>query len=543
MHGLMQDRPLTLPHVFHRAERIFGHKSILTATVDGESRVTYAQWAERVRRLATVLDTLGVSAEARVGSFAWNTQRHLELYFAVPCTGRVLHTLNIRLFAEQLQYIVEHAGDEIVFVERSLLPLIWPLADRLPGVRHWVVIDDGADTEIPDDPRVLDYEQLLAVAEPFDGRFTVEDEDTAAALCYTSGTTGNPKGVLYSHRSTVLHSLISLTADTLGLGERDRLLPVVPMFHVNAWGLPYAAVLCGADLVFPGPAMRPGALLGLIQRHRVTVTAGVPTIWLGAVPLLGDYDLSSLRMVLGGGSAVPKSLSEAWRTGAGLPITQAWGMTETSPLATVASPRSHHDGLGAAALAGVRASQGQAVPLVDLRIVDPESGAELPWDGTAFGELQASGPWIAAAYFGGGSDANSFTGDGWLRTGDVATIDAKGFVRLVDRTKDLVKSGGEWISSVELENEIMAHPDVVEAAVIAKPDERWSERPAACVVLAEGARLGTEDIVAHLTGRVAKWWLPDEVHFIDEVPKTSTGKFSKKALRERFYPSGVLPGA
>jgi fatty-acyl-CoA synthase len=538
MFGLMQDRQLGLPHLFHRAERLFGHKSIVTATHAGEVHTSLAEWAQRVRRLATVLDTLGLSADARVGTFAWNTQRHLELYFAVPCTGRVLHTLNIRLFADQLRYIVRHAEDEAVFVDRSLLPALWPIVAEMPEVRHVVVIDDGGDTEVPDDPRVHDYEALLAEAEPFSGQFAVADENAAAAMCYTSGTTGNPKGVVYSHRSTVLHSLIALTADGAGLRERDVLLPVVPMFHVNAWGLPYAAVFAGADLVFPGPAMTPAALVEQIQRHRVTVTAGVPTIWMGAVPLLESHDLSSLRLVICGGSAVPRSLSEAWREKIGLPMTQAWGMTETSPIASFATLRSHHDELDPDALADVRAMQGQAAPLVDLRIMDPESGEELPWDGEAFGELQAAGPWVAREYFHAEDGGGSFTEDGWLRTGDVATIDPYGYVRLVDRTKDLVKSGGEWISSVELENEIMAHPSVAEAAVIAKPDPKWSERPVACVVVEPDATLTAEEVIEHLRPRVARWWLPDEVLFVDEIPKTSTGKFSKRTLRERMYPAG-----
>jgi fatty-acyl-CoA synthase len=538
MYGLMQDRPLGLPHVFHRAEQLFGHKSIVTSTHAGEVGASYADWAVRVRRLATVLDALGLSPDARVGSFAWNTQRHLELYFAVPCTGRVLHTLNIRLFADQVTYIVQHAADEAIFVDRSLLPVLWPLADQLPGVRHFVVMDDGSDCEVPDDPRVHDYEKLLGAVEPFAGRFSIADENTAAAMCYTSGTTGNPKGVVYSHRSAVLHSLIALTADGIGLSERDTLLPVVPMFHVNAWGLPYASVFAGANLVFPGPSMTPAALLELIERHRVTVTAGVPTIWMGAVPLLDSHDLSSLRIVICGGSAVPKSLSEAWREKIGLPITQAWGMTETSPIASIASLRTHHDGLDAAELADARASQGQSVPLMDLRIVDPTTGEELPWDGVAFGELQATGPWVAREYFANEDGSASFTEDGWLRTGDVATIDRYGYVQLVDRTKDLVKSGGEWISSVELENEIMAHPAVSEAAVIAKPDQQWSERPVACVVVEKDAKVSADEIIEHLRPRVAKWWLPDEVLFVDEIPKTSTGKFSKKTLRERFYPAG-----
>ncbi|MBA8826788.1 fatty-acyl-CoA synthase [Saccharopolyspora lacisalsi] len=533
MHGLMQDRPLTLPHVFHRAERHFADKTIVTATAAGETTATYAQWAQRVRRLATVLDALGVETGARVASFGWNTQRHLELYFAVPCTARVLHTLNIRLSAEQISYIAGHAEDDVVFVDRSLLPLLWPLAEKLTTVRHFVVMDDGSDAEVPDDPRVHDYETLLERAAPYEGEFHVSDENTAAAMCYTSGTTGNPKGVVYSHRSSVLHSMVALTADSLALSERDTLMPVVPMFHVNAWGLPYAGVFAGSSFVFPGPAMKPEALVTAIERHRVTVTAGVPTIWMGALPLLREHDVSSLRVVVGGGSAIPTALSEGWREAIGVPITQAWGMTETSPLASAATLRSHHDELDAEGLVELRATQGQSVPLVDLRIIDPDTGVEQPWDATSPGELQARGPWIASAYY-GDADTDAFTSDGWLRTGDVATMDAHGYVRLVDRTKDLVKSGGEWISSVELENHIMAHPQVEEAAVIAMPDPRWTERPLACVVPAEGARLTAEDIVEHLRERVAKWWLPDEVRFITELPKTSTGKFSKKNLREQL---------
>ena len=534
MLGLMQDRPLALPHVFHRAEQYFGHKSIVTADAAGETRTTVAEWAQRVRRLATVLDTLDVSADGRVGTFCWNTGRHLELYLAAPCTGRVLHTLNIRLFPEQLVYVANHAEDEVVFVDRSLLPLLWPLVDKLETVRHVIVIDDGADAEVPVDPRVHDYEELIGAAAPFEGTFVVEDENTAAAMCYTSGTTGNPKGVVYSHRSTVLLSLITLIADGAALSERDVVLPVVPMFHANAWGLPYGCLLAGSDLVFPGPNMSPQAIAGLLERHRVTVTGGVPTIWMGMQPLLHEHDLSALRAILCGGSAVPRALSEAYREAIGVPMLHAWGMTETSPIATMSSPRTQHAALTEAERADARARQGQAVPLVDLRLVDPGTGEPQPWDDTATGEIQAAGPWIAAEYYRGEGGGAQFTDDGWLRTGDVAAVDRYGSVRLVDRTKDLIKSGGEWIGSVELENEIMAHPKVAEAAVIAIPHEKWVERPLACVVVQPGETLTSEEVIAHLEPRVAKWWLPDAVEFIDEVPKTSVGKFSKRTLREKF---------
>jgi fatty-acyl-CoA synthase len=534
MFGLMQDRPLALPHVFHRAEQLFGHKEIITATVGGERRTTIGEWARRVRRLATALDRLGIGEDGRVATFCWNTAAHLELYMAAPCTGRVLHTLNIRLFPDQLTYIANHAEDEIIFADRSLLGALWPLVDRMPTVRYVVVIEDGADAAIPDDPRILDYERLLAESEPFAGRFHIEDENTAAAMCYTSGTTGNPKGVVYSHRSTMLHSLISLIADGPGLSERDVVMPIVPMFHANAWGLPYGCLLAGSTVVMPGPNMTPQAIIRLLAEHRVTVSAGVPTIWMGVLPLVGDYDLSHLREVICGGSAVPKSLSEAYREKLGIPLLHAWGMTETSPIASASTARSHHAALTEDERANVRARQGQAFPLVDLRIVDPESGEEVPWDDRHSGEIQAAGPWIAREYYRGEGGGSQFTEDGWLRTGDVATADQYGFLRIVDRTKDLVKSGGEWISSVELENEIMSHPKVAEAAVIGIPHRRWVERPLACVVVKPGETLTAEEVIEHLRPRVAKWWLPDAVEFIDEIPKTSVGKFSKRTLRQKF---------
>ncbi|MBV8386703.1 MAG: long-chain fatty acid--CoA ligase [Acidimicrobiia bacterium] len=531
MQGLMQDYPLALPHIFHRAERMFGSREIVTATATGRERTTYRQWADRTRRLGGALDQLGISADGRVATFAWNTARHLELYFAAPCTGRVLHTLNIRLFADQLTYIVNHAEDEVIFVDRSLIELLWPLVAELKTVRHYVVMDDGKGN-VPDDPRTVDYEQLIGDADPVE--FRVDDENQAAAMCYTSGTTGNPKGVVYSHRSMFLHSMAVLMADALGVSESDVILPVVPMFHANVWGLGHAAPFAGASLVMPGPDLSPGAIAELLESEHVTVAAGVPTIWMGVLPELEDRDLSSLRKVICGGSAVPRSLSEAYREKVGLPITQAWGMTETSPIASVGHIKSALRDHPEDELADLRASQGLGAPGVDLRIVNPETGDEVPWDGKTSGELQARGPWIAADYYNDPRSRESFTADGWLRTGDVAIIDAEGYIRLVDRTKDLVKSGGEWISSVELENEIMAHPKVAEAAVIGVAHERWTERPLACVVPAPGEELTKEEVIEFLTPRVAKWWLPDDVVFIEEVPKTSVGKFSKKDLRDRF---------
>jgi len=542
MKGLMQDGPLVLTDFFKRAERLFGDKHVVTALPAGKQVVTYAEWAERTRRLGGVLDDLGVSADGRVATFAWNTSRHLELYFAAPCSGRVLHTLNIRLFPDQLTYIVNHAADEVIFVDRSLLGLLWPLVDTFTTVRHIVVMDDGVG-EMPADTgghRVHDYETLLAAASPV--QWNVTDENSAASMCYTSGTTGNPKGVVYSHRSTWLHTMAGMMADGLGLCERDTVLPVVPMFHANAWGLAHIGVASGANLVMPGPNLTPAAIVDLIESERVTVAAGVPTIWMGVLPLLEGRDVSSLRGIPCGGSSVPKALSEGFRAAIGLPIMQAWGMTETSPLASVAKVRSTDLDLPEERQADIRASIGTAVLGVDFRVVDQVTGDEVPWDGATSGELQVAGPWIAREYYDDDRSPESFTADGWLKTGDVATIDAKGFLRIVDRTKDVVKSGGEWISSVELENEIMANPKVAEAAVIGVKHPKWSERPLACVVVRPGETLTREDVLAWLDGRVAKWWLPDDVVFVDEIPKTSVGKFSKRELRDRFA-DHVLPGA
>ena len=535
MQGLMSSYPLTLTHVFQRAERLFPEKGdrdrrgrrhrARRPTASGPS-------ARAGSRACSTRSS--ISADGRVGTFAWNTARHLELYFAAPCSGRVLHTLNIRLFPDDIVYIANHAEDEVVFVDRSLLKVFWPLVDRFETVKHVVVMDDGADEEIPDDPRVHDYEALLAEAEPVEFA-TIDDENQAAAMCYTSGTTGHPKGVVYSHRSTVLHSMGALVADAAAVSERDTIMPVVPMFHANAWGLCQAAVMAGASLAMPGPNMQPKALAELMESEKVTLAAGVPTIWMGVLPELKGRDLSSLRDIVCGGSAVPRSLSEAYREKIGLPILQAWGMTETSPgrhhradqvdaagraprtswptCARRRAWRSRWSTCGSSSRAPTRSCRGTARRAASCR---------------------RAGPWIAAGYYNDERSADSFTDDGWLRTGDVATITPNGYVRLVDRTKDLVKSGGEWISSVELENAIMAHPKVAEAAVIGIPDEKWSERPLACVVPDGDEEITLDELKEFLAERVPKWWIPNDMEIIDEVPKTSVGKFSKKTLREQF---------
>ena len=532
----MMDMPLVLDTFFERAELLFADKEIVTATQHGLERTNYGRWTERTRLLGGALDDLGISADGRVATFAWNTARHLELYFAAPCSGRVLHTLNIRLFAEQISYIANHAQDEVIFVDRSLLGVLWPLADEMNTVRHFVVMDDtdGSDAapQIPHDSRIVDYEELLAAASP--SGFRVADERQAASMCYTSGTTGNPKGVVYSHRSTYIHTLAAMIADSVGVCESDVIMPVVPMFHANSWGLSHAAVAAGAKLVNPGPNLAPKPLAELIETERVTVAAGVPTIWMGVLGELEGRDVSCLRAIPCGGSAVPKALSEGYRATVGLPILQAWGMTETSPLCSIAHIRSGQQHLDDEAKADLRTTVGTVLPTVDFRICEPETTTRLPHDGETSGELHVRGPYVTASYYNRPGATDSFTDDGWLRTGDVATCDANGYVRLVDRTKDLIKSGGEWVSSVEIENEIMSHPKVAEAAVIAVASERWMERPMACVVPAAGESITHDELIEHLTPRMPKWWLPSATEIIDEVPKTSTGKFSKKTLRDRF---------
>jgi fatty-acyl-CoA synthase len=540
MLGMMQDTPLTTNWIFQRAEQYYRDKEIVTRTVTGIERGTMADVLADARRVASYLDRVGISPEGRVGTFAWNTARHLALYFALPGSGRIMHTLNIRYFAEQLIYTVNHAEDEAVFVDRSLMPLFAKYLPELHTVKHVIVMDDGASAELPDDPRIVPWDEVIATESQLDFTDRVTDERQGASICYTTGTTGNPKGVFYSHRSTWLHSNATMSASVFGLTDRDRVLPVVPMFHANAWGLNYAAGLAGSSMVLPGPDLSPGAVLDLLESEKVTLTGGVPTIWMSMLPLVEGRDLSSLRMILCGGSAVPRSLSEAWRARIGIPITQAWGMTETSPIATIGVLRAEFSDLDDEGQADIRATAGIAPPGVEVRIVDAETRAELPWDDTASGEIEVHGPWIASQYFRTDEPGEQFAPDGWLRTGDVACISELGYVRLVDRTKDLVKSGGEWISSVDLENQIMSHPKVAEAAVIAVPHPKWAERPLACVVVKPGEELTRDDVLEFLAGKLSKWQLPDDVVFIDEVPKTSVGKFSKKTLREQFA-NHVLP--
>ena len=528
LEGLMQhDYPLTLRLVLDRMRRLYADSEIVSVSGGDLTRATYGEVVERIERLAGALTELGVGQGDRVATFAWNTRQHLEAYMGVPCIGAVLHTLNVRLFADQLTYIVNHAEDRVIIVEDSLVPLLEKLAPTFETVEHYVVIGDGDTGELPN---ALRYEELLEAQAPgYD--FPEFDDRQAAGLCYTSGTTGNPKGVLYSHRSNVLHALGQCMADSIGVTSDDRVMPVVPMFHANAWGIPYGSTMTGADLVMPGPNLKAEALAALIENERVTVSAAVPVIWMDLLRYADEHhpDLSSMRLVICGGSAVPLALMQQFDERHGVRIIQAWGMTETSPLGSTARPP---EGVSEEEHWRYRATAGRPAALVEARLVR-DGAEEVPWDGTSTGELEVRGPWVARAYYRDEESADKFD-EGWLRTGDIAAIDERGYIIISDRAKDVIKSGGEWISSVELENEIMAHPAVQEAAVIAMPHERWGERPLACVVLEEGGELTLDDLREHLTQRVAKWWLPDELAIVDEVPKTSVGKFDKKVLRRQL---------
>ncbi len=541
MRSTMQEFPLTIGGILRHGSEVHGDGEVVTATADGSRRESYTEVGRRAARLANALRSLGVSGDQRVATYQWNNAEHLEAYLAVPAMGSVLHTLNIRLFPDQLTYIVNHAEDSVVIVDDSLAGALARQLPRFETVQHVIVAGPEAGAADLDALRtggrqVHLYDDLLDAAEDtFD--WPVVDELDAAAMCYTSGTTGNPKGVVYSHRSSYLHSMAVGLGIVGGLTWTDRVLPIVPMFHANSWGLAYAAVMTGASLVMPDRWLQAEPLCRFMQESRPTVSGAVPTVWNDVLSHLDkhqDVELAShLRLVLCGGSAVPVALQKALGERHGIQVVQAWGMTETSPVASVARPPVGVEGDDVWAY---RAGQGRILPGIEGRVVG-ESGDELPRDGESVGEIEVRGAWVTASYY-RDDDPDRFR-DGWLRTGDVGTLDGLGYLGLTDRSKDVIKSGGEWISSVELENALMAHPDVLEAAVVGIPDEKWTERPLASVVLREGARVEPAELRAFLAESVAKWQLPEAWTFIDAVPRTSVGKFDKKVIR-RWYADGEL---
>jgi len=535
MKGLMQDYPLTVQHMLWRVERLFDKKEIVSKREAALHRYTYTDLARRTHQLANVLTRLGVKQGDRVATLAWNNYRHLELYYAIPCMGAVLHTLNLRLFPDQLEFTINDAEDSVLFVDKTLIPVLNQVAGRIPSVRTIVVMNDGGPLPEHNLGELLDYETLMS-AEKQDFSWPRLDEWSAAAMCYTSGTTGNPKGVVYSQRSQYLHAMAVLQVDNLALSEKEVVLPVVPMFHANSWGLPYAAGLAGCTMIFPDRFMGDGqVILDLAESEGVTILAGVPTIWINLLGTLQKTGrrLPKVHMVISGGSAIPRSLMEGMGE-VGLSMRHAWGMTETSPIGSMGVVRSW---IPEDQTLDIRLKQGVPAPGVEIRIADLATGEELPWDGVAFGEIQCRGPWIASGYH-NDADPGKITEDGWFRTGDVATMSSDGYITIVDRTKDVIKSGGEWISTVELEGAIMAHPKVLEAAVIGLYHSKWQERPVAYVVTKPefNGQVTAQEIQGFLADRVAKWWLPDDIRFIDEMPKTSTMKFDKKALRATAEP-------
>ncbi len=533
LESTMQDVPLTIGMILRHGQTVYGDSEVVTFEGESSRRARFCDVAERVERLAAALARLGVGRGDRVGTFCWNHQQHLEAYLAVPTMGAVLHTLNIRLFPEQLTYVVNHGEDRDVIVDDSLVPVLARVAADIKTVERYIVVGGGDASALETaaaGAEVLRYDELLATEAP-GFAWPDLDERTAAAMCYTSGTTGNPKGVVYSHRSTFLHSVSVNAANAIGLTEHDRVLPIVPMFHANAWGLPYAAWLAGADFVMPERFLQAEPLARLIEAERPTMAGAVPTIWSDLLRYSDEHpvDLSSFRLVVCGGSAVPRSLMERFEERHGMRIIQGWGMTETSPLAALAHPP-RTVAAGTTEEMDWRARTGRVIGGVELRIVD-DAGAPLPWDDDAVGEIEVRGPWVTAGYYHDPSPEKF--DDGWLRTGDVGTVNAKGYIQITDRAKDVIKSGGEWISSVELGNELMAHPDVVEASVVGVPDPKWSERPLACIVCTEGSSIDAAALAAFLETKVARWQVPERWTFIEEVPKRSVGKFDKKVLRAR----------
>ncbi|NOR03171.1 long-chain fatty acid--CoA ligase [Mycolicibacterium fortuitum] len=529
MNSTMQNWPLTITAILRHACGVNGDRTVTTACGEGRYRtISYRELGAQAAQLAHALRGLGVDGDQRVGTFMWNNTEHLAAYLAVPAMGAVLHTLNIRLSAEQIAYIANEAADSVVIADGSVVPLLAPVLPLLETVHTVVVVGDG-DVEALKGVTVVGWDELLA-AQPTEFDWPEIDENSAAAMCYTSGTTGNPKGVVYSHRSSYLHALNTCTANALDVSCGDTVLPIVPMFHANAWGLPYAALMAGANVVMPDRFMDGASLINLIETQRPTLAGAVPTIWNDVMHCLEKnpgHDISSLRLVACGGSAVPLSLMKTFEETYGVHIQQAWGMTETSPLATVAKPL---PGVSEERQWEMRVSQGRPMCGVEVRVVD-DGGVPLPTDGEAVGELEVRGPWITGSYY-LGRDAEKFD-SGWLRTGDVGVIDPQGYVTLTDRAKDVIKSGGEWISSVELENHLIAHPAVLEAAVVGVPDERWQERPLAVVVLNEGASAQPAELREFLADKVVRWWLPERWTFIEQVPRTSVGKYDKKTIRAR----------
>ncbi|MDJ0794440.1 MAG: 3-(methylthio)propionyl-CoA ligase [Woeseiaceae bacterium] len=536
MRGLMMDTPLLVSSIAEHAEKFHPDREIVSVTMDNPlHRCTIADVMTRARQLGAALAKLGLKQGDRVATIAWNDFRHLEIYYGVSGMGYVCHTINPRLFPEQLVFIINHAEDRWIFTDVMFVPLLEKLLPQIGNVEGFVVMTDEANMPETSLPNAVCYETLIG-AESADLEWPQFDERTASALCYTSGTTGDPKGVLYDHRSTVLHAYVSLAPDVIGLSSRDTILPVVPLFHVNAWGIPYSAMMAGAKLVLPGPKMGDGeALYNLIESEGVHMAAGVPTVWLGLLQYCEQAGkrLDALERTLVGGAAVPRAMIQAFRDKHDVETVQGWGMTEMSPLGVTNTLKAGLEGLSADEKLDLATKAGRGLYGCELRIVDDE-GNELPWDGVAYGALQVRGPWVCSDYFKLDGSAGTHTDDGWFETGDVATIDKQGYLAITDRTKDVIKSGGEWISSIELENTAMGHPAVAEAAVIGISHPKWTERPLLVVVRAEGQDLDKDEMLAYFDGKVASWWVPTDVAFVDELPHTATGKVKKIELRKQF---------